>query len=83
MKRGNQISMSMTSVESLDRDQGGYKYLYCELRYMHQNILKNILEPFRTFQNFLDVWRVYLDQVHRLQLYVDQVHLIQCSYKDG
>ena len=50
MKREYQIDVSMTGVESLERDQGGYKYLYCELKYMHQNILENILEPSRTFQ---------------------------------
>ena len=28
------IDMSMTGVESLERDEGSYKYLYCELKYM-------------------------------------------------
>ena len=41
--------MSMIGVESLERDQGGYKYLYSKLKYMHYNILENILEPSRTF----------------------------------
>ena len=49
MKRQYQIDVPMTGVESLERDQGGYKYLYCELKYMHQNIFgeyrENILEP--------------------------------------
>ena len=43
MKREDQIDTSMTGVESLERDQGGYKYLYCELKYMHWNIWENIL----------------------------------------
>ena len=28
-------NVSMTDVESLERDQGGYKYLYSKLKYMH------------------------------------------------
>ena len=37
-----QIDMSMTGVESLERNHRGYKYLYYESKYMHQNILVNI-----------------------------------------
>ena len=29
------IDVSMTSVESLERDKGGYKCFYYELKYMH------------------------------------------------
>ena len=53
MKREYWIDVSMTGVESLERDQVGYKYLYCEVKYMHYNILENILnnmlETSRTF----------------------------------
>ena len=45
--------MSMTGVESLERDNGGYKYLYYESKYMYKNILENIrvniLDSSRTF----------------------------------
>ena len=53
MEQEDQIDVSMTGVESPERDQGGYKYLYYELRYMHQNIL----EPFRNFQNIPELSR--------------------------
>ena len=49
MEEEYQIDVSMTGVESLERGQGGYKYLHCESKYMHQNIQENILEPSRTF----------------------------------
>ena len=61
MEQEDQIDVSMTSVESFERDQGGYKYLQYELKFMHQskleNIPKNSLEPSRTlqFQNFVEV----------------------------
>ena len=63
MKQEYQIDMSMTGVESLERDHGGYKYLYYESKYMYQNILENIreniLDSSRTFQfqNFLQTTR--------------------------
>ena len=59
MEQEDQIDVSMIGVESLERDQGGYKYLYCELKYMCYNILENIpeyiLEPSssRTFQRYV------------------------------
>ena len=43
----NTRSMSMTSVESLERDQGDYKYL--SVSWSTCIILENILEPSRTF----------------------------------
>ena len=61
----------MTGVESLERNQGGYKYLYYELKYMQYNILENILEnilkPFscRTFEKFLECEQImYKDTQH-------------------
>ena len=34
-KREYSIDVSMTGVESLERDHGGYKYLYYESKYMY------------------------------------------------
>ena len=46
-------NVPMTGVESLERDEGGNKYIYYELKYVHlnilQNILEDILEPSKTF----------------------------------
>ena len=59
MKREYQIDVSITGVESLERDHGGYKYLYYKLKYMYQNIRENILDSSRAFQfqNFLQTTR--------------------------
>ena len=47
MKREYLMDVSMIAVESLGRDQGGYKNT-C-IRFILENILANILEPSRTF----------------------------------
>ena len=35
MEQEDYIDVSMTRIESIETDQGGYKYLYYELKFMH------------------------------------------------